>query len=64
MLSFLHSLLCCKTKKHADMDVLQVTLSDILEHFNGSKEESVVDLLSCLESDFLIYKKKNVYRVM
>ncbi|XP_075634157.1 uncharacterized protein LOC142606705 [Castanea sativa] len=41
-----------------------VTLSEILEHFNGSKEESVLDLLSCLESDFLIYKKNNMYRVM
>ncbi|KAG2672760.1 hypothetical protein I3760_13G057900 [Carya illinoinensis] len=41
-----------------------VTLSDILEHFNKSEEESVVDLLSCLEGNFLIYKKNDVYRVM
>lgn len=46
------------------MDVLQVTLSEILEHFNGLKEESVLDLLSSLEGDFLIYKKNNMYRVM
>ena len=66
MPSFLHSLSCCKTKKNknTDMDVLQVTLSEILEHFNGSKEESVLDLLSFLEGDFLIYKKNNMYRVM
>lgn len=46
------------------LDALQVTLSDILEHFNKSEEESVVDLLSCLEGNFLIYKKNDVYRVM
>ncbi|PNX84352.1 hypothetical protein L195_g040412, partial [Trifolium pratense] len=26
-------------------------------HFNGSNEDSIVELLSCLECDFLIYKK-------
>ncbi|KAJ1422981.1 Winged helix-like DNA-binding domain superfamily [Sesbania bispinosa] len=41
-----------------------VTLTDILEHFNGSDEDSVVELLSCLECDFSIYKKGNMYRAM
>lgn len=45
-------------------DALQVTLSDILEHFNESEVESVVDLLSCLEGSFLIFKKNDVYRIM
>ncbi|XP_014519149.1 uncharacterized protein LOC106776266 isoform X1 [Vigna radiata var. radiata] len=40
------------------------TLSNILEHFNGSSEDSVVELLNCLECDFLIYRKGNVYRVL
>lgn len=39
-------------------------LSDILEHFNGSKSEAVIDLLSCLESDFMIFKKNNLYWLM
>ncbi|XP_045824402.1 uncharacterized protein LOC123916872 [Trifolium pratense] len=39
-------------------------LNDILEHFNGSNEDSIVELLSCLECDFLIYKKGNMYRAM
>ncbi|KAK7290316.1 hypothetical protein RIF29_04638 [Crotalaria pallida] len=39
-------------------------LKDILEHFNGSKEDSVVELLNCLEGDFSIYKKGSLYRVM
>ena len=71
MESFLCPLFCIlyhvarpKKKKNTDMDVLQVTLSEILEHFNGLKEESVLDLLSSLEGDFLIYKKNNMYRVM
>lgn len=41
-----------------------VSLSDILEHFNGSTEEAVVGLLSCLESEFLIFKKKDTYKLM
>ncbi|KAK7305580.1 hypothetical protein VNO77_43486 [Canavalia gladiata] len=40
------------------------SLNDILEHFNGSNEDSVVKLLNCLECDFSIYKKGNMYRVM
>ncbi|XP_014519054.1 uncharacterized protein LOC106776193 [Vigna radiata var. radiata] len=40
------------------------TLSNIFEHFNGSSEDSVVELLNCLECDFLIYRKGNVYRVL
>jgi len=42
----------------------QATLNNILEHFNGSSEDSVVELLNCLECDFLIYRKGNVYRVL
>ncbi|KAA8550481.1 hypothetical protein F0562_002165 [Nyssa sinensis] len=41
-----------------------VPLPDILEHFNGSTEEAVVDLLSRLESEFLIFKKINLYKLM
>ncbi|GMP48805.1 hypothetical protein CsSME_00016036 [Camellia sinensis var. sinensis] len=41
-----------------------VSLSDILKHFNGSTEESIVEMLSCLESEFLIFKKNNLYRLM
>lgn len=41
-----------------------VSLSDILEHFNGSDKKSVLDLLSNLEADFSIYMKNNVYRIM
>ncbi|KAF7816268.1 Werner syndrome ATP-dependent helicase isogeny [Senna tora] len=40
------------------------TLIDILKHFNGSSEDSVVELLNCLESEFVIYKKNNMYRLM
>ncbi|GFP97356.1 werner syndrome ATP-dependent helicase [Phtheirospermum japonicum] len=41
-----------------------VLVSDILEHFNGSKEESVVDLLNNMEGEFLIYRKNNLYKLM
>ncbi|KAK9280366.1 hypothetical protein L1049_014055 [Liquidambar formosana] len=41
-----------------------VPVSDILEHFNGSREECVVDLLTCLEGEFLIFKKNNLYLLM
>ncbi|KDP45660.1 hypothetical protein JCGZ_17267 [Jatropha curcas] len=41
-----------------------VSLSDILEHFNGSKKESVIDLVASLECDFLIFKKNNLYRLL
>lgn len=41
-----------------------VSHSDILEHFNGSKEESIIDLLRHLEGEFLIFKKNNVYKLM
>ncbi|KAJ4981678.1 hypothetical protein NE237_032515 [Protea cynaroides] len=40
-----------------------VALSDIIKHFNGSKE-SVIDVLRCLESEFLIFKKNDLYRVL
>ncbi|KAI3450175.1 hypothetical protein Pfo_006840 [Paulownia fortunei] len=41
-----------------------VLLSDLLDHFNGSKEESVIDLLEHLEGEFLIFKKNNLYKLM
>ncbi|KAL3328179.1 hypothetical protein AABB24_035690 [Solanum stoloniferum] len=41
-----------------------VTLSDLLEHFNGSTEKSLVNLLCCLEGEFLIYRKNNLYKLL
>ncbi|XP_048227320.1 probable ATP-dependent DNA helicase RecQ [Ricinus communis] len=41
-----------------------VSLSDILKHFKGSREDSVIDLLSSLEADFMIFKKNNLYRLL
>ncbi|XP_009379064.2 ATP-dependent DNA helicase RecQ-like [Pyrus x bretschneideri] len=41
-----------------------VSLSQILEHFSGSEEQSVIDILSSLEVDFLIYKKTNLYMII
>ncbi|KAJ8751579.1 hypothetical protein K2173_016825 [Erythroxylum novogranatense] len=41
-----------------------VSLSDIMEHFEKSEEDSVVNILSNLEGDFLIFKKNNLYRLL
>ncbi|KAF9670983.1 hypothetical protein SADUNF_Sadunf13G0125900 [Salix dunnii] len=41
-----------------------VFMRDILEHFNGSKEELVIDLLGSLESDFVIFKKNDLYMLL
>ncbi|CAI9107204.1 OLC1v1006509C2 [Oldenlandia corymbosa var. corymbosa] len=41
-----------------------VTLSEILEHFNGSTEESVVELLSSLEGEFVIFRKNDLYMLL
>ncbi|RWW25114.1 hypothetical protein GW17_00010569 [Ensete ventricosum] len=41
-----------------------VSLLDIVEHFKGSEEESVLDLLSHLEGEFVIFKKNDLYKVM
>ncbi|XP_065880373.1 uncharacterized protein [Euphorbia lathyris] len=41
-----------------------VSKSDILKHFKGSKEESVIGILSSLEGDFMIYKKNDLYRLL
>ncbi|PIN07968.1 DNA helicase [Handroanthus impetiginosus] len=41
-----------------------VSLSDILKHFNGSKEEAVIDLIKHLEGEFMIFNKNNLYRLM
>jgi len=35
-----------------------------LEHFNGSKEELVIDLLSSLASDFKIFKENDLYMLL
>ena len=43
---------------------MQVSPSDILEHFNGSTEKLVLEMLNCLESEFLIFKKNNLYMLM
>ncbi|KAI9198535.1 hypothetical protein LWI28_017629 [Acer negundo] len=39
-------------------------LSDILKHFSGSNPESVIDLLTSLEGEFMIFKKNNLYRLL
>lgn len=52
------------TKKNVHVYWLQATLTDIQKHFNGSTEDSVVQLLNCLESEFLVYKKNGMYRLM
>ncbi|RLN34688.1 putative ATP-dependent DNA helicase RecQ [Panicum miliaceum] len=41
-----------------------VLLDDVVEHFNGSKRESVVEILDSLESEFEIYKKNGKYMIM
>lgn len=41
-----------------------VALSDLLEHFSGSTEKSLVNLLCCLEGEFLIYRKNNLYKLL
>lgn len=41
-----------------------MTLSNLLEHFNGTSEESMSDLLSSLEGEFSIYRKNNMYRLL
>ncbi|KAK2980419.1 hypothetical protein RJ640_025265 [Escallonia rubra] len=53
-----------KMKKDANVCIMQVTLSDIVKQFNGSTEESIVDLMSYLESEFLVYRKNNLYKLM
>ncbi|XP_072998258.1 uncharacterized protein [Typha latifolia] len=41
-----------------------VALVDILEHFKGSKRDSVVNLLERLEGEFLVFRKNGLYRPM
>ncbi|KAL5759023.1 hypothetical protein ACOSP7_021634 [Xanthoceras sorbifolium] len=41
-----------------------VAVSDIVEHFSGSDAEAVIDLLTSLEGDFVIFKKNNLYRLL
>lgn len=40
-----------------------VSLHDILQHFRGSSEESLLGLLGDLEADFVIFKKNDMYRM-
>lgn len=63
-LVYVYTLLCSITLRKFDVYCFQASLIDILEHFNGSNEDSVVELLNCLEGDFSIYKKGSMYRVM
>ncbi|KAG6506528.1 hypothetical protein ZIOFF_031852 [Zingiber officinale] len=42
----------------------KVGLEDIVKQFKGSKEESVLDLLACLECEFLIFKKNGLFQAM
>lgn len=44
--------------------LLQVSLSHILEYFDGSEAGAVIDLLSCLEGEFVIFKKNDRYRLL
>jgi len=64
MYIFIYALLCDYYCKKSVAYWFQATLSTILEHFNGSSEDSVVELINGLECDFLIYRKGNVYRVL
>ncbi|CAN6206495.1 unnamed protein product [Urochloa humidicola] len=41
-----------------------VLLDDVVKHFDGSKRESVVEILDSLESEFEIYKKNGKYMMM
>ncbi|WOL01871.1 hypothetical protein Cni_G10590 [Canna indica] len=41
-----------------------VSAMDVVKQFKGSKEESVLDLLTSLEGDFLVFKKNDLYRIM
>lgn len=41
-----------------------VSLSEIINHFKGSKSASVVDLLSQLEGDYILFRKNDMYRVL
>ncbi|XP_031497225.1 uncharacterized protein LOC116262218 isoform X2 [Nymphaea colorata] len=42
----------------------EASFPDIVDHFKGSTEEAVIDILDRLESEFLIFKKNNLYKVM
>ncbi|KAL0911570.1 hypothetical protein M5K25_019719 [Dendrobium thyrsiflorum] len=41
-----------------------ISLSEIKNFFRGSKADDVVDLLNCLETEFLIFKKNDLYRAL
>ncbi|KAF6142997.1 hypothetical protein GIB67_041065 [Kingdonia uniflora] len=41
-----------------------VALVDIVGHFKASTEESIAELLSSLQSEYLIYKMNELYRVL
>ena len=45
------------------LTVFQVSLHDMLQHFSGLSEESVLGLLGDLEADFVIFKKNDMYRI-
>ncbi|KAG9152501.1 hypothetical protein Leryth_016425 [Lithospermum erythrorhizon] len=41
-----------------------VALADILMHFSGSTKESIIELLTDMEAEFLIFRKNSMYKVM
>ncbi|EHA8590722.1 ATP-dependent DNA helicase [Cocos nucifera] len=41
-----------------------VSLSDIIEHFKGSKKDILVGLLAYMEGEFLVFKKNDLYQAM
>ncbi|PIA41022.1 hypothetical protein AQUCO_02300062v1 [Aquilegia coerulea] len=41
-----------------------VSLADIVDHFKGSDEKSVVELVSLLEGEFTIYRKNKLYIIL
>ncbi|PVH66258.1 hypothetical protein PAHAL_1G187300 [Panicum hallii] len=41
-----------------------VFLDKVVKHFNGSRRESVVEILDSLESEFKIYRKNRKYMMM
>ncbi|KAG4989537.1 hypothetical protein JHK82_031863 [Glycine max] len=49
-------------KRHKVSETKEATLSDVLEHFNGSSEDSVVELLNCLDFATDVWKQNALIR--
>lgn len=43
---------------------IQVSVSELMQHFNGSEGETVMSVVEQLEGEFLIFKKNEVYKLM